>query len=159
MGEQHGKRQKIIACVDPSRFASPVADYAAWASRLTRAPLALLHVLDRHPERGFGDDHSGAIGIDAQESLAAKLVADEAARTAAAREQGSGQPGAARLDKPVILHTGVHAIGRGRTCAGRAATQPSCALMNPTCHSLSPRPAPGFRPMEAARFACMKGTP
>ena len=80
--------KKIIACVDQSRYASPVADYAAWASRLTQAPLELLHALDRHPERGPGDDHSGAIGVDAQENLVAKLAADEAARTAAAREQG-----------------------------------------------------------------------
>lgn len=80
--------KKIIACVDQSRYASPVADYAAWASRVTQAPLTLLHVLDRHPERGPGDDHSGAIGVDAQENLVAKLAADEAARTAAAREQG-----------------------------------------------------------------------
>jgi hypothetical protein len=33
------------------------------------APLELLHVIDRHPERGSGKDHSGAIGIGAQEAL------------------------------------------------------------------------------------------
>ncbi len=80
--------KKILACVDQSRFAHGVAGYAAWAARRVQAPLEFLHVLDRHPERGQGDDHSGAIGIDAQETLIGKLAAEEAARTAAAREEG-----------------------------------------------------------------------
>lgn len=80
--------KKILACVDQSRFANHVADYAVWAARRIQAPLEFLHVLDRHPERGPGDDHSGAIGIDAQENLIDKLATDEASRTAAAREQG-----------------------------------------------------------------------
>lgn len=56
---------KVLACVDQSRFADYVADYAAWAARRMDAPLEFLHVIDRHPEKGSGDDHSGAIGIDA----------------------------------------------------------------------------------------------
>lgn len=80
--------KKILACVEQSRFANPVANYAAWASMRVGAPLEFLHVLDRHTERGQGDDHTGAIGIDAQEHLIDKLTAEEAARTAAAREQG-----------------------------------------------------------------------
>ena len=60
---------KVLACVDQSRYADHVADYAAWAARRLDAPLELLHVIDRHPGQGTADDHSGAIGIDAQENL------------------------------------------------------------------------------------------
>ncbi|MGC8732912.1 universal stress protein [Comamonas sp. C11] len=79
---------KVLACVDQSHFADYVADYAAWAARRMDAPLELLHVIDRHPELGSGEDHSGAIGIDAQENLLTKLSAEDEARTKDARERG-----------------------------------------------------------------------
>ncbi|WP_372696533.1 universal stress protein [Immundisolibacter sp.] len=79
---------KVLACVDQSRFADCVADYAAWAARRMDAPLEFLHVIDRHPEKGSGDDHSGAIGIDAQEHLLSRLSAEDEARARNAREQG-----------------------------------------------------------------------
>jgi len=79
---------KILACVDRSHFADHVADYAAWAARRMAAPLEFLHVLDRHPEVGSGEDHSGAIGFDAQENLLTELSDKDAARSKTAREQG-----------------------------------------------------------------------
>lgn len=79
---------KVLACVDQSHFADYVADYAAWAARRMDAPLELLHVIDRHPELGSGEDHSGAIGIDAQENLLTKLSAEDETRTKDARERG-----------------------------------------------------------------------
>ncbi|HQZ01772.1 MAG TPA: universal stress protein [Thauera sp.] len=79
---------KVLACVDQSRFADHVADYAAWAARRLDAPLELLHVIDRHPERSSGKDHSGAIGIDAQEHLLDRLSAEDETRSRSAREQG-----------------------------------------------------------------------
>jgi len=78
---------KILACVDQSHFANFVADYSAWAALRLHAPLEFLHVIDRHPEIGSGEDHSGAIGIDAQEVLLMKLSEQDAARTKAEREQ------------------------------------------------------------------------
>lgn len=79
---------KVLACVDQSRFADYVADYAAWAARRMDAPLEFLHVIDRHPEQGSGEDHSGAIGVNAQEELLTKLSAEDEVRTKNAREQG-----------------------------------------------------------------------
>ncbi|MGK8570367.1 universal stress protein [Pseudomonas aeruginosa] len=79
---------KVLACVDQSRYADYVADCAAWAAHRMNAPLEFLHVIDSHPERGMGDDRSGAIGIDAQESLLAKLSAEDETRAKSAREQG-----------------------------------------------------------------------
>ena len=79
---------RVLACVDQSRFADYVTDYAAWAARRIDAPLELLHVIDRHPEVGSGEDHSGAIGINAQENLLAQLSSQDEARSKSAREAG-----------------------------------------------------------------------
>jgi len=79
---------RILACVDQSHFADYVADYAAWAALRMDAALAFLHIIDRHLELSTAADHSGAIGIDAQEQLLAELSSDEESRNKAAREQG-----------------------------------------------------------------------
>jgi nucleotide-binding universal stress UspA family protein len=82
------EEDKILACVDRSRFADTVTDAAAWAARQMAAPLELLHILDRHPEVATGGDHSGAIGFDAQQTLLTELSEEDAARSKSAREQG-----------------------------------------------------------------------
>lgn len=79
---------KVLACVDQSYFADYVADYAAWAALRLEAPLKFLHVIERHPEIGSGEDHSGAIGIGAQERLLKKLSDQDEDMTRAAHEQG-----------------------------------------------------------------------
>lgn len=79
---------KVLACVDQSRFADYVADYAAWAARRMDAPLEFLHIIDPHPEQGSGEDRSGAIGVNAQEELLVKLSEEDEARARSAREQG-----------------------------------------------------------------------
>ena len=78
----------VLACVDQSHFADYVADYAAWAACRMEAPLEFLHVIDRHPEIATGDDHSGAIGFDAQEILLHQLSNEDESRSKAARERG-----------------------------------------------------------------------
>lgn len=80
--------QKILACVDSTATSDVVADYAAWAACKLQAPMELLHVLDRHIELAAGQDHSGAIGLGAQEKLLAKLSWEDEERTRAAREAG-----------------------------------------------------------------------
>ncbi len=80
--------RKVLACVDQSHFADTVADYAAWAARRMDAPLELLHVIDRHLEQGSGEDHSGAIGINAQEHLLSTLSDKDAALARSEREHG-----------------------------------------------------------------------
>lgn len=79
---------KVLACVDASRFAPVVADYAAWAARRLAAPLEFLHVIDPHPPLGPGQDHSGAIGLGAQEHLLHELASQDEARGRAQREAG-----------------------------------------------------------------------
>lgn len=80
--------KKVLACVDQSHFAEYVADFAAWTALRMNAPLELLHVIDRHPEISSSKDHSGAIGIDAQEQLLAALTEEDETRSREARETG-----------------------------------------------------------------------
>jgi nucleotide-binding universal stress UspA family protein len=79
---------KVLACVSQSQLADHVTDYAAWAAVRLAVPLELLHVIERHPERGSGDDRSGAIGVDAQESLLSKLSTDDESHARSLRERG-----------------------------------------------------------------------
>jgi nucleotide-binding universal stress UspA family protein len=79
---------KVLACVDQSRFADYVADYAAWAARRMDAPLEFLHVIVPHPEQGSGEDRSGTIGVNAQQELLVKLSEEDEVRARNAREQG-----------------------------------------------------------------------
>lgn len=79
---------KVLACVDQSAYADGVTDCAAWAAQRLGAPLELLHVIDRHPEVGSGHDHSGAIGVNAQEKLLDELAAEDQAKARSAREAG-----------------------------------------------------------------------
>ncbi|MEQ9519231.1 MAG: universal stress protein [Parvibaculum sp.] len=82
------EEKKILACVDQSRFADFVTDYAVWAARRLDAPLELLHVINRHPETTTHVDHSGAIGFDAQEALLTELTDEDSERSRSAREEG-----------------------------------------------------------------------
>lgn len=79
---------KVLACVDQSRFADAVTDYAAWAAQRMSAPLELLHIIDQHPETATSQDHSGSIGIDSQEQLLTALTEEDAAKNKMAREVG-----------------------------------------------------------------------
>jgi len=79
---------KVIACVDQSKYAEIVTDYAAWAASRLQAPLELLHVIDRHPDFGSDDDHSGAIGIDTSDRLLIEIAEKEGSKNKIAREQG-----------------------------------------------------------------------
>lgn len=80
--------KKVLACVDQSKFADYVADFAAWTALRMNAPLELLRVIDRHPETSSSKDLSGAIGIDAQEQLLTALTEEDEARSREAREKG-----------------------------------------------------------------------
>jgi nucleotide-binding universal stress UspA family protein len=81
-------KARVLACVDRSRFADYVADYAAWAAKRLNAPLEFLRIIDRHPETATGGDHSGAIGVDARAALLAELSEQDEANSRAERELG-----------------------------------------------------------------------
>jgi nucleotide-binding universal stress UspA family protein len=68
-----------------TRTTSPIRRLGGAA---TRAPLELLHIIDRQASRPPATDHSGAIGFDAQEKLLDKLSAEDEQRVRAARDAG-----------------------------------------------------------------------
>lgn len=81
-------KQIVLACIDFTHVSEAVADYASWAARTLDAPMELLHVLDKQIALQGGQDHSGAIGLDAQEKLLEKLSTEDEKRTKMAREHG-----------------------------------------------------------------------
>lgn len=81
-------QDKVLACVDHSHFADYVTDAASWAARQMGVPLELLHILDRDAEVAIGKDHSGAIGVNAQQNLLSELAERDESRSKANRERG-----------------------------------------------------------------------
>lgn len=79
---------KILACIDTRGNTDAVIDWAAWAALRLACPLEFLHVLERHPEVASVTDFSGAIGVDAQESLLKALSGQDELRSVAMREAG-----------------------------------------------------------------------
>ncbi len=78
---------RVVACIDGSRAAPAVCDYAAWASRHMEAPLMLLHVLDeeRYPAE---PDLAGNIGLGSREQLLDELAELDRKRAKLALEHG-----------------------------------------------------------------------
>lgn len=78
---------QVVACIDGSRAAPAVCDYAAWASCHVGAPLLLLHVLDegRYPVE---PDLAGNIGLGSREQLLQELAELDRRRARLALEHG-----------------------------------------------------------------------
>jgi nucleotide-binding universal stress UspA family protein len=85
----------VIACIDDSRYAEAVCDYAAWSAQRMAAPLTLLHALDE-PHGEGRKNLSGSIGFGAQEALLQELALLDEKRAKIAMEQGKHLLAAAR---------------------------------------------------------------
>ncbi len=96
---------KVIACIDDSRYAESVCDYAAWSVTRMQAPLSLLHVLDKDGY-SMAQNFSGSIGLGAQETLLQELAGLDQQRARVALEQGKLMLQAAvqRLESSGIQH-------------------------------------------------------
>lgn len=79
---------RVLACIDRSPYANAVVDCAAWAANKISAPLEIMHTIDRHLEQGSGEDHSGAIGVNAHEALLNKLTESDREKAIAAKAAG-----------------------------------------------------------------------
>lgn len=77
----------VMACIDGSRSALAVCDYAAWASRRLDAPLEFLHVLGKS-DYPVPTDLSGNIGLGSREHLLQELAELDEKRGRLALEQG-----------------------------------------------------------------------
>ncbi|MFC0266726.1 universal stress protein [Kushneria aurantia] len=77
---------RIVACFDEGAGAdSAIGDYAAWAAERLRAPLTLLHVLERHSPPG--GNYSGQIGPGSREQLLEKMTEEDAREARRARDE------------------------------------------------------------------------
>lgn len=78
---------RIVACIDGSRAAPAVCDYAGWVSQHTGVPVMLLHVLDqeRYP---VAPDLAGNIGLGSREHLLEELAELDEQRSKLALEHG-----------------------------------------------------------------------
>ncbi|ALP51679.1 universal stress protein UspA [Candidatus Tenderia electrophaga] len=79
--------KNVMACIDGSRAAETVCDYAAWASLRLEAPLVFLHVLDKS-EYPVKQNLSGNIGLGSREALLKELAELDEKRAKLAMEQG-----------------------------------------------------------------------
>lgn len=77
MSEQ---QPKIIALIDGSAYSASVCDHAAWVSKITGAPVELIHVLGRR-EATHKQDLSGAIRLGARTALMEELADLDAQRS------------------------------------------------------------------------------
>ncbi|MEM1145224.1 MAG: universal stress protein [Pseudomonadota bacterium] len=80
--------EKVLACVDQSSYANHVADYASWAAIRIGTSLEFLHIIDSTDARPSGEDHSGAIGFNAEGNLLNKLTTEGEALMQTRREEG-----------------------------------------------------------------------
>ncbi|KAA0876313.1 universal stress protein [Nitrincola tapanii] len=79
---------KVIACIDTfNHMAETVCDYAAWASQKMKAPLTLLHALEK-PNTLPATNLSGSIGLGTREHLLEELAELDQQRSRLLREQG-----------------------------------------------------------------------
>lgn len=79
---------KVYACIDDQSNTLAVIDWSVWSAQRLSVPLEFLHVLERHPERAAISDYSGAIGLDAQDSLLQQLSEVDEQRGKLAQEAG-----------------------------------------------------------------------
>jgi len=96
---------KILACIDGSRYSQSVCDYAAWISQRTGAPLQLLHNIE-DTGGASSADLSGAIGLGSRDTLLQELTDIEERRNRLLMEQGK-----------LMLATAKERIGRDGTVA------------------------------------------
>jgi len=77
----------VVGCIDGSRAAPAVCDYASWVSKRMEAPLMFFHVLDdsRYPVES---DLTGNIGLGSREHLLEELAELDQKRSKLAMEQG-----------------------------------------------------------------------
>lgn len=78
----------VLTCIDGSRYSASVCEHAAWAATRMDASVILLHVHDRHLERGMDFDLSGSLGAGEQEDLLEELTSLDEERGRLAQKRG-----------------------------------------------------------------------
>ena len=87
---------RILACIDPSAYATSVIDHASWAAGRLDARIEVLHVLQRKDAVAARRDLSGAVGLGAKSALLEELTRIDEAEGKLAQEQGRALLASAR---------------------------------------------------------------
>lgn len=87
---------RILACIDPSTYATSVVDHAAWAADRLGAGIEVLHVIQRKDAVAARHDLSGAVGLGAKSTLLDELTRIDEAEGRLAQEQGRALLASAR---------------------------------------------------------------
>lgn len=101
MRNTKSKTSTVLACIDGSKTAHYVCDYASWISQHLEIPLNLLHTLESRVDSV--SDFSGAIGIDSQQDLLEQLTNLEQKRRSVLIDEG----------QQMLLNAKKRAEGRG----------------------------------------------
>uniref|UniRef100_UPI000CC1F449 universal stress protein n=1 Tax=Psychromonas sp. Urea-02u-13 TaxID=2058326 RepID=UPI000CC1F449 len=82
--------KKITACIDGNDMATIVGEASFWAAKKLKAPLTLLHVLDKSEyQQNSVNGLSGAIGLGAHEVLLSELTRADEIRSKLALQYGN----------------------------------------------------------------------
>lgn len=87
---------RVLAALDPSIYASSVAQFAGWAAVRLASNLELLHAIDQIHGTPNATDLSGSLSLGAHELLLDKLASVDEQRGKLAQAQGRELLGAAR---------------------------------------------------------------
>ncbi|MCL1057475.1 universal stress protein [Shewanella gelidimarina] len=79
--------KNIVACIDGSKLTLATCEASAWVAQKVKAPLTLLHVLDK-ATRPVVSELSGQIGFGSQEDLLNELVELDELRSKVALKHG-----------------------------------------------------------------------
>lgn len=79
---------KIAAYIDASSYADSVCDHAAWVAGRLGGTVEVLHVLGRRDMHEAGGDLSGALDVDARDTLLAELSALDEQKAKLAQKRG-----------------------------------------------------------------------
>ncbi len=83
----NNNRVTVLACIDGSKYAQSVVDYASWASRTVGSSLKLLHNIDQRRDPQVSN-LSGSLRAGEREELLEQLASMEEKRSKILMEQG-----------------------------------------------------------------------
>ena len=98
---------RVLACIDPSIYATSVVEHAAWAAQRLGGQVEVLHVIQRKDAIAARHDLSGAVGLGAKSALLDELTRIDEAEGKLAQEQGRALLASARSHLEALGHADV----------------------------------------------------
>ena len=103
---------RVLACIDPSVYATSVVEHAGWAASRLAASIEVLHVIQRKDAIAARHDLSGAVGLGARTALLDELTRIDEAESKLAREKGNSLLASAKSHLEELGHSDVTLVHR-----------------------------------------------